>query len=102
MLFRILSLFSGLVAITHYFACIWWIIGTKHLDRVDPNQSDQELSHWVLYYHGLGVYNFLDPGVSISKQYFFSYYWVACAMSTASRVGAARMVPRYYSRHCAC
>jgi hypothetical protein len=89
MLLSIFALLIGIVAITHYFACIWWVIGTKYLDRVDPGDVDLHVFHWVLYYHGLGVYDLLESGVSIGKQYFFSYYWVACTMSTASRVGVA-------------
>lgn len=68
MLLRILTLLTGIAALTHWFACAWWIIGTKYIDRTPPDELAGDIHHWVLYYHGLGVDTLVSANVPIGKQ----------------------------------
>lgn len=91
-IFRLLGLTA---LVTHFYGCVWWLIGTAQLASSDfvletvPEPLTEEGSHWVFYYSGLGVENLVAPGVSIVTQYSFTFYWVACTLSTAARTGFA-------------
>jgi Ion transport protein len=93
MLIAILRLLSLTALVTHFYACVWWLIGTQHLAATEftieqlPEPYTSEGSHWVFYYSGLGVEHLVGLDVHMLTQYCFSFYWVACTLSTASRVG---------------
>jgi hypothetical protein len=44
-------------------------------------------NHWVVHYAGLGHATMIDNDTPMLSQYYFSFYWVASTLSTASRVG---------------
>eukprot|EP00002_Diphylleia_rotans_P025219 TRINITY_DN4986_c0_g1_i6.p1 TRINITY_DN4986_c0_g1~~TRINITY_DN4986_c0_g1_i6.p1 ORF type:complete len:1636 (+),score=306.35 TRINITY_DN4986_c0_g1_i6:100-5007(+) len=64
--FRIVLIFSILILVSHWIACVWWIVGISA-----PNEAD---SGWI---SGAGV-----ADKSISTQYTTSLYWSIVVLTT--------------------